>query len=322
MAVSPGVWAVHDGKAGMANQVLGLAEALGWSTTEKRLDIRSPWCHLAPPLWFQPLAATGAEGDRLAPPWPDLIIGCGRNTVAPAFAVKRASGGRTYWVQIQDPRFARRRADLLVAPSHDSARGPNVVTTLGAVHRVTADRLAEGARHFAPLLAPLSRPLVAVLLGGDNRAYPLTPARFATLVAQLAALARAGYGIAITPSRRTDAAALTELRARLGGVAFIWDGTGDNPYFGMLGLAEAIVVTADSVNMASEAAATGKPVYIVELEGGSEKFTRCHAAMSERGITRPFAGAVERWSYPPLDEAARAAAIIRERFAGRLAAVA
>jgi uncharacterized protein len=322
-APPPIVWAVHDGKVGMESQVLGLAEAVGWAFVEKRLDIRAPWSHLVPPLWFQPLAAVGAGGDRLEPPWPDLLIGCGRNTVAPALAVKRASGGRTFWAHIQDPRFARGRADLLVVPSHDSARGPNVVATLGAVHRVTRARLAEGARRHAALFAALPRPLVAVLIGGDNRVYRLTPQRFSALADQLAALARHGIGLAITPSRRTGQAAQDLLRARLQGLpAFIWDGSGDNPYFGMLGLADAVIVTADSVNMVSEAAATGKPVHVVPLDGGSAKFERFHRAMEEAGITRPFDGTIGGWTYRPPDEAARAAALIRDRFARRLAEVA
>ncbi|HXQ50811.1 MAG TPA: mitochondrial fission ELM1 family protein [Stellaceae bacterium] len=322
-ASPPIVWAVHDGKVGMASQVLGLAEAVGWPVVEKRLDIRAPWSHLVPPLWFHPLAAVGAGGDRLEAPWPDLLIGCGRNAVAPALAVKRASGGRTFWVHIQDPRFARARADLMVVPSHDSPRGPNVVATLGAVHRVTPARLADGARRHAALLAALPRPLVAVLLGGDNRVYRLTPQRIAVLADQLATLARQGIGLAITPSRRTSQDALDLLHERLRGLpAFIWDGSGDNPYFGMLGLADAIIVTADSVNMVSEAAATGKPVHVVALEGGSAKFARFHRAMAEAGITRPFCGTIEAWTYRPPDEAARAAALIRERVARRLAEVA
>ncbi|HUK59583.1 MAG TPA: mitochondrial fission ELM1 family protein [Stellaceae bacterium] len=322
-ASQPSVWAIHDGKIGMASQVLGLAEAIGWPFIEKRLSIRAPWRHLVPALWFQPLAAAGLDGDRLEPPWPDLAIACGRNAVAPALAVKRASGGRTFWVQIQDPRYARNCVDLVVAPSHDPVRGDNVVTTLGAVHRVTPARLAEGARRFAPLLANLPRPLVAVLIGGDNRVYRLTRERFSTLAAELAALAAAGMGLAITPSRRTSPAALAELTARLQGLpAFIWDGSGENPYFGMLGLADAIVVTADSVNMVSEAAATGRPVHVVPLEGGSRKFARFHRAMEEAGITRPFRGRIETWTYRPPDEAGRAAGLIRDRLALRLADVA
>ena len=320
---SPTVWVLHDGKIGMANQAVGLAEAVGYPFAEKRLAIRAPWRHLTPSLWLNPLAALGAQGDRLAPPWPDLLIACGRLAVAPALAVKRASGARVFWVQIQDPRHARREVDLMVVPGHDPARGDNVIITLGAVHRVTPVRLAEGVERFAPLLADLPRPLVTVLVGGDNRVYRMTEARLVALADQLAALARAGFGLAVTPSRRTGARFAQLLRDRLAGLkAFIWDGTGPNPYFGLLGLADAVLVTADSVSMVSEAAATGKPVHVIEFEGGSGKFAAFHAGMREAGITRPFSGAIESWRYAPPDDTARAAAEIRRRFAARLREVA
>jgi mitochondrial fission protein ELM1 len=320
---SPNVWAVHDGKIGMANQVIGLAEALGFPFVEKRLAVRAPWRHLAPQLWLRALAAAGPGGDRLAPPWPDVLIAAGRLIIAPALAAKRASGDRIFWVQVQDPRYARGEVDLMVAPAHDPARGANVFRTLGAVHRVTPARLADGARRAAPLLANLPRPLVAVLIGGDNRVYRLTQQRFAAFADQLAALARAGYGIAVTPSRRTGPANEQLLRQRLAGLpAYVWNGTGENPFFGLLGLADAVLVTADSVSMVSEAAASGKPVHIVDLDGGSEKFARFHGAMRAAGITRPFTGAIESWRYTPPDDTARAAAEIRRRLASRLAEVA
>jgi mitochondrial fission protein ELM1 len=320
---SPSVWAVHDGKNGMANQVIGLAEALGFPFVEKRLAVRAPWRHLAPPLWLQALAAAGPGGDRLTPPWPDVLIAVGRLTIAPARAAKRASGNRIFWAQVQDPRYARGEVDLMVVPGHDPARGDNVFRTLGAVHRVTPARLVEGARRAAPLLASLPRPLLAVLIGGDNRVYRLTEQRFAAFADQLAALARAGYGIAVTPSRRTGSTNEQLLRERLAGLpAFIWDGTGDNPFFGLLGLADAVLVTADSVSMVSEAAASGKPVHIVDLDGGSEKFARFHGALRDAGITRRFTGAIESWRYTPPDDTARAAAEIRRRLALRFAEVA
>lgn len=308
----PTVWVLHDGKAGMANQVIGLAEALEWPFIEKRLVIRPPWRFLTPEMWFFPMGAIDSSGDCLAPPWPDLVLGCGRNTVALARAIKRRSGGRSFWAQIQDPRFARGEADLVVAPAHDPAPGANVFRTLGAVHRVTPAKLAAAAQQFAPLFAALPRPLVAVLIGGDNGVYRLTQTCFVVLCDQLAALARQGFGLAITPSRRTEPARIALLHEKLkDACAYIWDGSGDNPYFGMLGTADAVIVTADSVSMVSEAAATGKPVYIAPLEGGSAKFTRFHDAMREAGITRPFTGAIEAWRYAALDDTSRAAAEIR-----------
>ena len=132
---------------------------------------------------------------------------------------------------------------------------------------------------------------------------------------------RSGYGIAITPSRRTEPEIVAQLRARLiGRNAYIWDGTGDNPYFGLLGAADAILVTADSVSMISEAAATGKPVHIVDLDGGSAKFDRFHRAMRDAGIARPFTGEIGQWRYDPPDDTARAAAEIKRRLALRSAA--
>jgi uncharacterized protein len=308
------IWVLHDGKIGMANQVTGLAEALGWPITQKHLAIRPPWRYLPPGLWLAPALAIDPAGARLQPPWPDIVIGCGRNSVAPARMIKRASGGRAFWVQVQDPRFARSEIDLIVAPRHDPAPGENVFRTLGAVHRVTPEKLAADAARWAPTFAALPRPLVAVLIGGDNSVYRLTEERFGALCDRLVALAKSGVGLAITPSRRTGDTQRAMLQKRLAGLpAFIWDGSGDNPYFAMLGTADAIIATADSVSMISEAASTGKPVHIIELEGGSAKFARFHQAMREAGITRPFNGTLETWHYAPLDDTARAAAEIRRR---------
>jgi mitochondrial fission protein ELM1 len=307
----------------MASQVLGLAEALNLPVVEKRLAVRAPWRHLIPQLWLRPLAALGDDGDRLEAPWPDILIGCGRNTVAPALAVKRASGGRSFWVQVQDSHFAANKIDLMVVPAHDRAEGGNVIHTIGAVHRVTPEKLALAGTRFAFLFGDLPRPLVAVLLGGGNRAYHVTRKRAEDFSAQLVTLADQGYGLAITPSRRTEPEVMTLLQARLAGrKAYIWDGRGDNPYFGLLGSADAIVATADSVSMVSEAAATGKSVHIVDLDGGSAKFDRFHDAFRAAHITRPFAGKIEQWRYDPPDDTARAAAEIKRRIASRAILVA
>jgi len=302
-------WVLTDGKAGMESQCLGLAAALGLSPEIKRIATRFPWKYLPPQLWPRPLSAPGPGGDRLEPPWPDLLIASGRQAVAPAIAIREAAGGATVTVQIQNPTVDPARFDLVITPAHDGLGGPNVLSTLGAMHGVTAARLEEAARRFAPRYAALPRPLVAVLIGGPNRQYRMPPACADRLGGLLAEAAReAGAGLAITPSRRTGAANIRRIAARLEGVAAdIWDGTGDNPYYGMLGLAEAIVVTGDSVNMVSEAAATGKPVHVFQLEGHGAKFDSFHRAMEERGVTRPFAGRIEYWRYTPPDDMAKAA---------------
>jgi hypothetical protein len=126
--------------------------------------------------------------------------------------------------------------------------------------------------------------------------------------------AETGAGILLTPSRRTGRDVEAALRQALAGTpCYIWDGKGDNPYLALLALSDFLVTTADSVNMVSEACFTGKPVYVVDLPGGSQKFLRFHDAMRKGGYTRPFTGKLEHWTYPPLDEVRRVAAEILQR---------
>ncbi|HYZ41797.1 MAG TPA: mitochondrial fission ELM1 family protein [Stellaceae bacterium] len=316
---SPRAWVLHDGKPGMASQALGLAEATGFPFIERPLAIRFPWSCLPPGLWLSPLASVKAVGAALLPPWPDLVIGCGRNAAMPALAIRRASGGSTLAVQIQDPGVGHREFDLFVVPEHDHLRGPQVIVTRGAVHRVTVDRLAAEASRF-PALTALPRPILAVLIGGANKAYRFGLRQMAEIADTVAAvLHNQGGSALVTPSRRTGAAGVAMVRESLRHVsAMVWDGCGENPYFAFLALADAFVVTADSVSMISEAAATGKPVHVLELDGGNAKFARFHAAMRAAGITRPFTGRIESWSYPILDDTARAGAAVRALVLGRI----
>jgi len=316
--VTAPVWILHDGKVGLRNQVLGVAEAVGLPFEEKRLAIRQPWRSLPPALWFKALAAPGPGGDRLEPPWPRLVIGAGGRAAAPMLAIRDAADGRCLVVQIQTPPIASRHFDLMVVPSHDRVRGPNVMVSRGAVHRVTRAVLDEARRVWAPKLAHLPRPRVAVLLGGGNGSYRLTPERTRSIADDLAGLAKAGCGLTVTPSRRTGAEAESIVRTALAGLpAEIWDGTGDNPYFGYLALADHILATADSVSMITEATATGRPVQVLALDGGSRKFDRFHRAMEAEGVVRPWRGTIETWSYEARDDTAAAAVRIREMLEAR-----
>ncbi|MEQ8966200.1 MAG: mitochondrial fission ELM1 family protein [Azospirillaceae bacterium] len=312
-------WIVTDGKAGMESQCRGLARALGQDPVVKRVTLRPLWRLVSPYLRFALSRAAGPPGDPIAPPWPDLVIATGRQSVAPALAVKRATRGRAVLVQIQNPHIAPGHFDLVVTPRHDALDGPNVLTTLGALHGVSPERLAEAAARHGERLAALPRPRVAVLLGGTNRSYRLSAPVMGDFAEALSDMARReGAGLMITPSRRTGGDNMAILRARLEGLpAEIWDGEGENPYFAYLALADHVIVTCDSVNMVSEAAATGRPVHVVGLEGGNPKFERFHAAMREAGIARPFDGGLPTWSYTPPDDMARAVAAVERLFAAR-----
>ena len=312
-------WAVTTGEAGMISQALGLAEASGLDVVEKRVTPLAPWRWLPGHLCPMALGGLARTSDQLAPPWPDLLVTCGRRSVALSIAVRRASGGDTYTVHIQNPRVPLDRFDLVTAPLHDGLAGNNVVPTRGAINRVTPKRLESAARELAPRLPSLPRPLVAVLIGGSNACYRLTPAVMTDITARLVRMAGAsGAGLAVTPSRRTGWDNEAVLAKGLAGLpAWLWDGQGENPYFGMLGLADHIVVTCDSVSMVSEAATTGKPVHVIDLEGGNRRFRAFHDRLRADGVTRPFADQIETWSYMPLDDTSRVAGIVRQQMATR-----
>ncbi|MSP84187.1 MAG: hypothetical protein EXQ94_15100 [Alphaproteobacteria bacterium] len=289
----------------MENQVVGLAERVGLPFVVKRLRARGPWRWLPPDLWPAPLAG-------LDPPWPRLLIATGRPTVAAALAAGRR-GTRTFTVQIQDPRVNPARFGLVVAPAHDGLTGGNVITTVGSLHGITAAKLA--AATIDPALAALPRPRIAVLLGGANRAFNFDAGQVRELAGDLARLARAeGGSLLVTPSRRTGDSVIAAFRAALADVPHAWwEGRPPNPYLGYLALADAIVVTADSVNLTSEALATAKPVLVAPMRGGGGKFRRFHSDLEEKGYTRPFRGRLEAWTYTPPDDTGRVAADIRRR---------
>jgi mitochondrial fission protein ELM1 len=307
-------WVVTPGHAGMENQAVALAEAVGLDFTVKRVKPRPPWTWLPPGWWPAPLKALDHKSDPISPPWPKLLISCGRRAVPYSLYVRSASGGATKTVHIQNPQTDLRDFDLIVPPAHDHLKGPNVFETAGSLHRVNRALLDREAAKFAGQLGHLPRPLIAVLIGGSNSYYKMTPAVMEKLANQLSELTRTGgYGLLVTPSRRTGEANIKALRAALAGTpAVIWDFAGDNPYFGFLGLADSILVTCDSVNMISEACATGKPVHVIELDGGSRKFDEFHGNMAARGLTRPFTGAIENWRYEALDDLTPAAEKVRE----------
>jgi mitochondrial fission protein ELM1 len=316
----PSCWAVTDGKAGTETQCLGLAQALGVRPTVKQIRLRSPWRQLSPHLRLGNVMAISPDGDRLAPPWPDLLIAAGRQSVAASLAVRDSNGDRTFRIQLQSPGIGPEHFDLVIVPRHDRLRGPNVLTTLGALHRITPEALAEAAARFGPRLAHLPRPRLAVLIGGNSRTHRLTVTTAERLAGELVDLAaRHGAGLMISASRRTDAETEAIFRRRLAALPSVefWKGSGENPYLGYLATADFILVTNDSVSMPSEAAMTGKPIYVLPLDGGSAKFDRFHAQLSQAGIARPFSGALESWTYPPLNEAARIALEVRQRLAER-----
>ncbi len=279
------VWWITTGEAGFRTQARSLAEAVAPDAEEKTIGLRAPWSLAPPSLWRLTLRGLDQNQDVLAPPWPDLVVSCGRRAAKAAIAVKRASGGRTLAVHIQNPLAPLSEFDLVIAMRHDGVDGPNVVRIDTALHDVTPQALeAAGAAWRERLVGGLPGPLTGVLLGGSTRRHPFGPAQAADLVRRLEAL-REGGGLAITPSRRTPEDVKAVLREAFGrdrGV-YLWDEQGDNPYRGILALSDRLVATGDSVSMVSEALATGHPVAIFDLGGGA-RHTRFIRNLVQRGL--------------------------------------
>jgi len=277
----------------MESQCRGLAKALGVEPTIKRVSLRAPWRQLSPYLQLGLKYAFAGRTDPIAPPWPDMLIASGRYSVPASLYVRRASqdaGKTTLTIQIQDPRIDAKSFDFVVAPAHDGVEGPNVITTLGALHGITPELLREGAVSFAPRVANLRPPYLGVLIGGPNRAYRFSAKDMEQMTAEIKQFARRfGLSMLITPSRRTGNENLAVLKRCLADEpAFVWDMEEPNPYFGILGLSDFLIVTPDSINMVTEACAAGKPVFVYDLPGGSPKFARFHQAMRQHGYARKF----------------------------------
>jgi mitochondrial fission protein ELM1 len=184
-----------------------------------------------------------------------------------------------------------------------------VITTTGSLNRINRSLLETEAAAFADRVTDLPAPRVAVNIGGDTREYTVGRNRAEEIARALGDLAdRHGRGLMVTTSRRTGpdlSAALAPLGDR--GDTTLWTGAGANPYLGFLGLAETIIVTSDSINMVSEACSTGKPVYVLPLGPEPKRRAAFLEAVRAKGFTRPFDGALETWSYPPLRETERVA---------------
>ncbi len=267
----PRVWVVTGYRAGERAQILALAEALGWPFEVKELDYRPSAARIS---LFRASNLRGFRLDRssqLTPPWPDLVITAGMRNEPACRWIRAQSAGRTRIVHIGRPWARLEQFDLVITtPQYRLPEQTNVLHNTLTLHRVTAARLQAEARRWESRLAALPRPRIAVIAGGDSG--PTTFGRKAAgrLARQASALARArGGSLLVTTSARTAAAAVEALSAGIEAPVHFYRwrrGDDDNPYYGYLALADAIIVTADSISMLTEACATGKPVYMFDAD--------------------------------------------------------
>lgn len=310
-------WCLSTGTAGMLSQVTGLASAVGIAHDCKTTRLAFPWKWM--PLDWIPRSnrvVVRPETLRVEQP-PRLVISCGRHGVVPALTLKRKYGDQVCAVHIQDPKCGPAPFDMVIVPKHDHLRGPNVFATMGAIHYVTPERLAEARSDpLAEMLAADGRPVVAVLVGGPNGYYGFSDPEIAQFVEKLHTLgARHQVRLAVLPSNRTPPNIVQRLAREFAGDHFVWTRTGPNPYFAALAVASHVVVTGDSVSMVTEATATGLPVFVEHPSGRhqSGRMHRFHEMFQHDGLVRPFDGSLAEWTYQPPHDTPRVAQIIRER---------
>lgn len=314
------IWVLADDRPGNVAQARGVAEALDRPFCIR--DIRYDRFGGLPNLLRGASLLGVAEQSRraLAAPWPHLVIGAGRRTAPIARWLGRRHGARL--VQIMDPGWpGRNDFDLIALPSHDRGfAAANVIRTLGTAHRATAGRTALEALHWRERFAHLPRPYIALLVGGPPKSTGFSPAQARLLAAGALALRqRMGGSILATTSRRTGPGGEAALSAALGvagGGSYFhaWSAGGDNPYMGLLGLADAVVVTGDSMSMCSEACANGGPVFIFAPQGFvGPKYARLHRQLYDAGYARPLGADPSPWRHPPLNAAADIAVAIEDR---------
>lgn len=318
IAEMPRIWMLADDRPGNVNQALGLAEALGEPFEVKTIGY-SQLARL--PNWLLPDNLTGltpASRKTLIPPWPDLVIGAGRRT---------ARVGR--WIKQQHPAICLVQLmwpgssagfDLIAVPEHDRIPDdPMLLRTLGPPHRLTQERLRRSAEAIASALSGLPRPYVTCLVGGSSKHVTFTPDDVRSLIAGAKALAaERGGSLLVTTSRRTGKACTAALAEALAESPSLphwlhrWQREGDNPYLGMLGSADAVVVSADSASMCTEACAVGQPVFMHEPEAGvPKKFDLLHRRLGDHGCLRPLGSGWFEVGAPPPNAAFAIASAIK-----------
>jgi len=324
-------WGITDGGAGMVAQVKALATALDIKPEMKKIVVRAPWAWLPNIFYATKLRSLmmpyfiSPASDSLAPPYPDLIISCGRRAAMVAMGLREHIEQHRlpktpYFIHILDPYVNAKYFDLLIAMEHDRlAPAPKLITTRFALHAITPKILDEARQHFALRFAAYPKPLIAVLLGGSTNKYSLSNNAMKGVIASLKRLLAQTQGsLLITSSRRTGEKNTAMLRQAFAdsGRVYIYDFVEKNPYLGMLALADTIIVTNDSVNMMSEACATGKPVYLLPLAGHIyTRPARFAAQLLRDGIARPLGGKLEKWGYKVENEMGRLAEEIKQRLA-------
>lgn len=273
----PRIWLLLGPRPGDNNQALALGEALGEPFAVKTLSYNG-FQRLS--RWLPPTLASLRRDCRrdLAPPWPDVVIAVGRRSVPVARWIRARSGGRARIIRIGHPRSQRRLFDLVITTrQYLTPDADNVVLLPVTMSRFVPPPAPDAAEQA--WIDALPRPVRLVAIGGPTKYWRLT----AECIVRSLDVGSLGSAVAAT-SRRTPRELVTQLRGIAAASPRVSLVEGDFPSFSaLLGQADEIYVTGDSISMLSEAIQTGKPVAIIPCERDSKGMRRLDAKPRSHG---------------------------------------
>ena len=301
-----------EGMHGMISQVEGLAKALDIEFTHHKVELNGFW-KLIPPK-FTPVsnfAFNSIDSDDF-----DVIISCGRKSVIPSIHLKKISNKKVFNIHIQDPKVDLNNFDFIVAPEHDAIQGNNVISTKGAIHYLTENEINESKDYLNSFIKKDERKIWTLILGGPTKYYDYSTKNMKHIFTMLYKLLKKhDFQLVVIPSMRTPINTIHYAKEFFGDNHTIIMDVDKKAYLSALAIAENIIVTCDSSSMISEAALTGKPIYIASIlpKKNDKRFQRFRNLFRELNITRNLGEEVENWNYQKLDETNKVANIINQK---------
>ena len=301
-----------QGMHGMISQVEGLAKALDIDFIHCKVETNNIWKFIPPrftPI-FQSAYKKIDETDF------DIIISCGRKSVIPSIHLKKISNKKIFNIHIQDPKVDFRHFDFVVAPEHDAIEGENVINTKGAIHYLTEQGILENKEYLNSFIKKDERKVWALILGGPTKYYDYSKKNIKHIFSIFYELLKKhNFQLVVVPSMRTPLSIIHYAKEFFGENHTIIMDVDKKAYLSALAISENIVVTCDSSSMISEAALTGKPIYVANIlpKKNDKRFQRFRDLFRELNIIRNLGEEVEIWNYEKLDETNRVAKLIKEK---------
>ena len=299
-----------QGMHGMVSQTEGLAKALKLNFKHQKIKLKPLW-NLIPPK-FTPVSENLLTEKFVCDC--KIVISCGRKSVIPSTALKKRFGNEIFNIHIQDPKVSLKHFDLIISPEHDNIKGDNVLTTKGSIHYLTKKEITDNSKYLQ--LDKGKKKVVAFIIGGPNKYYNYSEEQIHYIFNKVKNLFTPDkFKIVIIPSYRTPERIIKKAFNTFGFNHHVIKKIDKKAYLSSLALADYIIVTCDSTSMISEAAVTGKPVYIAMMKPnrGIRRFKSFYTQFKDLGIAKELTDNIDSWSYNRLDEVNRIAPIIKEK---------